>query len=72
MPTEKLFEQLSQLKAPESLSPHLRALVSAALAKMDLVSREEFDAQAAVLARTRAKLEQLEAQLAQLQQPPRD
>lgn len=67
MPSERLFEQLGRLKAPESLSPHLRSLVAAALAKMDLVSREEFDAQTAVLARTRAKLEALEAQLAELQ-----
>ncbi|AFU99774.1 accessory factor UbiK family protein [Simiduia agarivorans] len=70
MPSDKLFEQLSRLRPPESLSPHLRSLVAAALAKMDLVSREEFDAQAAVLARTRAKLEALEAQLAQLQRKP--
>ena len=34
---------------------------------MDLVTREEFDVQAAVLARTRAKVESLEKQLAALE-----
>jgi BMFP domain-containing protein YqiC len=38
------------------------------LGKLDMVSREEFDVQAEVLARTRAKLEQLEARLAELEQ----
>lgn len=67
MPTKKLFEQLSQFKGPGQLPEHVRALLASTLAKMNLVSREEFDAQAQVLARTRAKLEQLEAQLAELQ-----
>lgn len=46
---------------------NLRAAVSAALARMDLVTREEFDVQAAVLARTRAKLEALEARVGELE-----
>ena len=37
------------------------------LTKLDLVTREEFDVQSAVLARTRAKLEHLEAQVAELE-----
>jgi hypothetical protein len=37
------------------------------LGKLDMVSREEFDVQTEVLARTRAKLEQLEARLAELE-----
>jgi len=36
-------------------------------AKMDLVTREEFDVQTAVLARTREKLEKLEKQIAELE-----
>ena len=36
---------------------------------MDLVTREEFDIQVAVLARTREKLEILEAKLAEMQAP---
>ena len=42
--------------------------LQAALARLDLVTRKEFDAQQAVLQRTRQKLEQLEIQLAQLEQ----
>jgi len=37
---------------------------------MDLVTREEFDVQTAVLARTREKLESLEARLAELEADP--
>ena len=51
----------------DDLRGNLRAAVSAALARMDLVSREEFDVQAAVLARTRTKLEALEAKVAEIE-----
>jgi BMFP domain-containing protein YqiC len=37
------------------------------LERMDLVTREEFDLQTAVLERTREKLDQLEARLAELE-----
>ena len=46
---------------------NLRAGLHSALKKMDLVTREEFDIQQGVLARTRAKLEQLEKQVAELE-----
>jgi ubiquinone biosynthesis accessory factor UbiK len=46
---------------------NIRALLSAALARLDLVGREEFDVQTKVLARTRAKLEALEARIAELE-----
>jgi BMFP domain-containing protein YqiC len=52
----------------EDLEKNLRAFLSSALANLNLVTREEFDIQAAVLARTRAKLEQLEAQVAALEE----
>ncbi len=56
---------------------NIRALVSASLESMDVVTREEFDVQAAVLARTREKLEALERRVAALEagnegQPPGD
>lgn len=41
--------------------------LQAAFAKMDLVAHEEFDVQQGVLARTRAKLEELEKQVAALE-----
>ncbi len=51
----------------EDLRNNLHAALSAALARMDLVSREEFDVQSAVLARTREKLAALEAKVAELE-----
>ena len=63
----------------EELQQNFKSVLQAGLGKLDLVTREEFDVQRAVLARTREKLEQLERQLAELanapagdsQQPPR-
>lgn len=46
---------------------NLKALVAHALSRMDLVTREEFDAQARVLARTVEKLDVLEARVAALE-----
>ncbi len=45
----------------------LKASLSAALKKMDLVTRDEFDVQRAVLEKTREQLKQLEAKLAELE-----
>jgi BMFP domain-containing protein YqiC len=63
-----------QAPLPGEIERNLRALIQAALAKMDVVTRDEFEAQAAVLGRTRAKLDQLEVQLQelarQLEPPP--
>jgi len=46
---------------------NLRAAVQSALARLDLVTREEFDVQTKVLARSRARIEQLEKQIAALE-----
>lgn len=51
----------------QDLEKNMRALMQSTFAKMDLVTREEFDVQSAVLARTREKLEKLEKQLAELE-----
>ncbi|HFQ91636.1 MAG TPA: accessory factor UbiK family protein [Chromatiales bacterium] len=74
----KLFDELtrkltgvlpeSARELQEDLEKNARALLSTTLDKMDLVTREEFDVQKAVLARTRAKLEALEKQVAELEQ----
>ncbi|MFF7707377.1 accessory factor UbiK family protein [Pseudomonas sp. NPDC007930] len=45
----------------------LRSVLQAAFAKLELVSREEFDSQMVVLARTRARVEALETRLAELE-----
>lgn len=45
----------------------VRIFLQSALSKMDLVTRDEFDAQAAVLARTREKVDQMEKLLGDLE-----
>jgi ubiquinone biosynthesis accessory factor UbiK len=62
----KLGDVLKQSPAKD-IEQNLRAGVTSMLGKLDMVSREEFDVQTEVLARTRAKLEQLEARLAELE-----
>ncbi len=62
----KLGEVLKQSPAKD-IEQNLRAGVTSMLGKLDMVSREEFDVQADVLARTRARLEQLEARLSELE-----
>ncbi|MDJ0806173.1 MAG: accessory factor UbiK family protein [Gammaproteobacteria bacterium] len=51
----------------DDLKKNLRVNLEAGLAKLDLVTREEFDVQSAVLERTREKLHRLESQLAELE-----
>ena len=47
-------------EAPVGLKAQVKSVITASLQKMDLVTREEFDVQKAVLAKTRSKLEALE------------
>lgn len=56
---------LSGLRA--DLEKTFHGILQAAFEKMDLVSREEFEVQRAVLAKTRAKLEQLDGRVAELE-----
>ncbi|MDH5393781.1 MAG: accessory factor UbiK family protein [Gammaproteobacteria bacterium] len=49
------------------LEKNIKASVQAVFRDMDLVTRDEFDIQAALLARTREELKQLEARLAELE-----
>ncbi len=53
--------------AGADLEKNLRAGLSGALSRLDLVTREEFDTQSAVLARTREKLDALTKRLAELE-----
>ena len=50
----------------EELQQNFKSVLQAGLARLDLVTREEFEVQRLVLARTREKLEALERQLAEL------
>jgi len=47
---------------------NVKAMLSQGFSKLDLVTREEFDTQAQVLARTRVRLEELEKRVAELEQ----
>jgi BMFP domain-containing protein YqiC len=49
------------------IEKNVKALLSSGLARLDLVTREEFDVQAQVLQRTREKLETLAARVAELE-----
>lgn len=51
----------------EDLQKNLHSGVQAALGKMNLVTREEFDIQQSVLKRTRARLAELESRIEQLE-----
>jgi hypothetical protein len=53
--------------AVEDTEAHVKSLLQSQLRKMDVVSREEFDAQSAVLLRTRERLQQLERQFEALE-----
>lgn len=53
--------------APEDVRKNVRAAVQAALERLDLVTREELEIQEAVLARTRARLEEMEKRVAELE-----
>jgi BMFP domain-containing protein YqiC len=49
------------------IEKNMRAALAGVFAKLDLVTREEFDVQREVLSRTRARLEALEARVAELE-----
>ena len=57
---------LSNLK--DDMEKNFRAILQSALGKMDLVTREEFEVQKGVLAKTRSKLEDLENRVAEMEQ----
>lgn len=74
--TRKLAEALPAdwKKAGEDIEARFRPILESQLARLDLVTREEFEIQKRVLERSREKLERLEEQLEQqqLQQQQRD
>ncbi|HEX5313733.1 MAG TPA: accessory factor UbiK family protein [Gammaproteobacteria bacterium] len=54
-------------QAKEDIEHNLRAALEAALTRLDLVSREEFDAQTALLRRTRERLDALAAEVEKME-----
>ena len=73
---DELARRLAE-SVPESLRSfgrdlevNFKAVLQAQLSKLDLVSRQEFDVQAALLARTQEKLAALDKRLQELEQKP--
>jgi BMFP domain-containing protein YqiC len=66
--TRKLGEALPPgvTQAKDELESQFRTVLTGAFERMNLVGRDEYDAQCAVLEQTRAKLEELESRLAEL------
>jgi BMFP domain-containing protein YqiC len=64
---QKVSELLKNSPAKD-LERNMKAMLSQGFSRLDLVTREEFDTQTQVLVRTRARLEELEARVAQLEQ----
>ena len=71
---EKILSELSARLADlaannpaKDLERNFRGMLSSTFARLDLVSREEYDVQAQVLARAREKLAALEARVAELE-----
>jgi BMFP domain-containing protein YqiC len=54
----------------DDLEKNFRSVLQSGLGKLDLVTREEFEVQEAVLARSREKLDALEARLAEMESGP--
>ncbi|HSN40013.1 MAG TPA: accessory factor UbiK family protein [Burkholderiales bacterium] len=68
---EKIRSVMAQSPAAD-LEKNMRAMLAAMFSRLDLVTREEFDVQRQVLARTREKLAGLEARLADLEKKMQD
>jgi len=73
-PTTKTLEELAarianavQSGPAGDIEKNVKAMLQSGLARLDLVTREEFDTQTRVLARTREKLERLETRVAELE-----
>lgn len=62
------IKQLIESSPISELNYNLHALIQGALTKMELVSREEFDIQSALLARTQEQLKRLEEKISQLEE----
>jgi BMFP domain-containing protein YqiC len=71
---EDLAEKFSQNIPPgakafqKDIESSFKQAMQSVISRLDLVTREEFDVQTKVLARTREKIEQLEKRLDEIQQ----
>jgi len=76
---QRLFEEINErvrtilAQSPAAdIEKNMRALLGAFFGRLDLVTREEFDVQREVLLRTRQKLSELEARVAELERRIKD
>ena len=77
MPDSRIFDDIARRLSnampasaeavQDDLEKNLRAAAQATFARLDLVTREEFDVQCKLLARSRAKIELLEKQVSELE-----
>ncbi len=69
-PPWEVLQQVSELVGgsgvKNEVDKNMRSLAQSALSRLNMVSREEFDAQAEILKRTRARVSALEASLEEL------
>ena len=79
MQNQRLFEEINErVRSVLAQSPaadiekNMRAMLTSLFSRLDLVTREEFDVQREVLARTRQKLTELEARVAELEKQVQD
>ena len=67
---DRVFQQSEEVSV--AVQDKIKEALAAMVSKLDLVSREEFDAQTKVLARTREKVELLEKRLDELSECKKD
>ena len=65
----RVSELVRQTPAAD-MQKNLKALLTQQFARLELVTRAEFDTQAKVLARARSKLDELELRIAELERRP--
>ena len=61
------INQALESSPAKGIEKNMKAMLNQGFSKLDLVTREEFEIQAQVLAKTRSKLEALEARVAELE-----
>ncbi|MDD5248038.1 MAG: accessory factor UbiK family protein [Rhodocyclaceae bacterium] len=61
------FSALLAASPAKDIEKNMRAVLTGAFGRLDLVTREDFDIQREVLVRTRARLAELEARIAELE-----
>ena len=64
---QQKVSQVIENSPAKDIEKNVKAMMTQGFAKLDLVTREEFDIQAQMLAKARAKLDLLESRLAELE-----